>query len=148
MKEAFDIHLAALVERSEKQVILARHARRLLHFLDDTPIVPGDQTQAYKRELEARHVLEEAENDLRSWEKTVEPIPSGAGTGETSAIHILRSSGRNAGESMVRESLVTAQEEQETDGTASETPKEAAQAEEEEAQASGALGAQPAAIAS
>ncbi|OJJ45403.1 hypothetical protein ASPZODRAFT_69822 [Penicilliopsis zonata CBS 506.65] len=78
LKEAFDIHTAAVIERAEKQIILARHARRLLNFLDDSPIVPGDPRLAYEHSAEAKQVLEDAEIDLRSWERTVEPISSGA----------------------------------------------------------------------
>ena len=65
-----------MVERAEKQIILARHARRLLNYVDDSPVVPGDARQAYDHELEARQVLEDAENDLRSWVPTVDPIPT------------------------------------------------------------------------
>ncbi|KAJ5297408.1 hypothetical protein N7508_007657 [Penicillium antarcticum] len=78
LKEAYDIHLAAVIERSEKQTILARHARRLLNYIDDSPVVPGDARQAYDHELEARQILEDAENDLRAWEPSVEPIESSA----------------------------------------------------------------------
>jgi hypothetical protein len=74
LKEAYDIHLAAVIERAEKQTILARHARRLLHYIDDTPVVPGDARQAYDHEPLARQILEDAENDLRDWEPSVEPI--------------------------------------------------------------------------
>ncbi|KAJ5205817.1 hypothetical protein N7491_003558 [Penicillium cf. griseofulvum] len=74
LKEAYDIHLAAVIERAEKQTILARHARRLLHYIDDTPVVPGDARQAYDNEPLARQILEDAENDLRDWEPSVEPI--------------------------------------------------------------------------
>lgn len=65
-----------MIERSEKQTILARHARRLLNYIDDSPVVPGDARQAYVHELEARQILEDAENDLRGWEPSVEPITS------------------------------------------------------------------------
>ncbi|KAJ5935178.1 hypothetical protein N7466_004725 [Penicillium verhagenii] len=78
LKEAFDIHTAAVIERAEKQIILARHARRLLNFIDDGPVVPGDSRQAYDHEFEARAVLEDAEADLRAWHSTVEPITSSA----------------------------------------------------------------------
>jgi len=74
LKEAFDIHLAAVVERAEKQIILAKHARRLLDYIDDTPVVPGDARQSYEHELEARGVLEDAENDLRNWRPSLEPM--------------------------------------------------------------------------
>lgn len=63
-----------MIERAEKQIILARHARRLLNYVDDTPVVPGDTRQAYEHESAARQVLEDAENDLRTWRPSVEPI--------------------------------------------------------------------------
>ncbi|KAJ5779144.1 hypothetical protein N7457_006864, partial [Penicillium paradoxum] len=78
LKEAYDIHLAAVIERAEKQTILARHARRLLNYIDDSPVVPGDARQAYDHEPMARQILEDAENDLRGWEPSVEPITSAA----------------------------------------------------------------------
>ena len=78
MKEGFDIHLAAVIERAEKQILLARHARRLLNYIDDTPIVPGDQRGAYEHATAAKQVLEEAENDLRSWERTDAPVATSA----------------------------------------------------------------------
>lgn len=59
--------------------MLARHARRLLNLLDDTPMVPGDPRHAYDHAAEARQVLEDAETELRSWERSIEPISSGAG---------------------------------------------------------------------
>ncbi|OJJ30393.1 hypothetical protein ASPWEDRAFT_45968 [Aspergillus wentii DTO 134E9] len=92
LKEAFDIHTAAVVERAEKQILLARHSRRLLNYLDDTPVVPGDTRQAYEYAGEAKQVLEDAESDLRSWERTVEPIQSSAG--EPSAALLASSAGR------------------------------------------------------
>lgn len=73
-KEAFDIHLAAVIERAEKQAILAKHARRLLNILDDTPVVPGDCRHEYESAAEARGILNDAEADLRAWEPTYEPV--------------------------------------------------------------------------
>ncbi|KAF3016309.1 hypothetical protein E8E15_003489 [Penicillium rubens] len=86
LKEAYDIHLAAVIERAEKQTILARHARRLLNYIDDSPVVPGDARQAYDNEPLARQVLEDAENDLREWQPSVEPITSAAG--QESPVHV------------------------------------------------------------
>ncbi|CAG8015323.1 unnamed protein product [Penicillium nalgiovense] len=85
LKEAYDIHLAAVIERAEKQTILARHARRLLNYIDDAPVVPGDARQAYDNEPLARQILEDAENDLREWQPSVEPITSAAG--QESPVH-------------------------------------------------------------
>jgi hypothetical protein len=73
------MHLAATIERAEKQAILARHARRLLHLLDDTPVVPGDDKHPFEHATEARQILNDAESDLRAWEPTLEPIPTNAG---------------------------------------------------------------------
>lgn len=63
-----------MIERAEKQIILARHARRLLNYVDDTPVVPGDTRQAYEHEEGARQVLEDAENDLRAYRLILEPV--------------------------------------------------------------------------
>lgn len=78
-KEAFDLKLAATIERAEKQIILARHGRRLLNLLDDSPLVPGDSRPEYENVDAARRILDDAEHDLRSWEPSLEPVHSSAG---------------------------------------------------------------------
>ncbi|KAI5296634.1 DNA-directed RNA polymerase III subunit RPC8 [Ascosphaera pollenicola] len=78
-KEAFDLKLAATIERAEKQIILARHGRRLLNLLDDSPLVPGDSRPDYENVDAARRILDDAEHDLRSWEPSLEPVNSSAG---------------------------------------------------------------------
>ena len=78
LKEAYDIHFAAVIERAEKQILLARHGRRLLNLLDDTPVVPGDTRPAFEHTHQARQVLNDAEEDLRDWTPSLEPIPSSA----------------------------------------------------------------------
>ncbi|KUL85085.1 hypothetical protein ZTR_08308 [Talaromyces verruculosus] len=78
VKEAFDLHTAAIIERAEKQIILAQHARRLFNLLDDTPIVPGDAVKPYEQSTAARDILNDAEGDLRAWEPSVYPITSNA----------------------------------------------------------------------
>ncbi|KAI5288586.1 hypothetical protein KEM54_005096 [Ascosphaera aggregata] len=78
-KEAFDLKLAATIERAEKQIILARHGRRLLNLLDDSPLVPGDTRPEYENVDAARRILDDAEHDLRSWEPSLEPVHSSAG---------------------------------------------------------------------
>lgn len=78
LKEAFDVHTAALIERAEKQIILAQHARRLVSLLDDTPIVPGDTVRPYEQGIAARDILNDAETDLRAWEASIFPISSSA----------------------------------------------------------------------
>jgi len=77
-KEAYDLHTAATIERAEKQLILAKHARRLLNLLDDTPIVPGDARPAFAEEPQARQVLIDAEEDLREWTPGHEIVKSHA----------------------------------------------------------------------
>lgn len=78
LKEAYDIHFAAVIERAEKQILLARHGRRLLNLLDDTPVVPGDTRPAFEHGHQARQVLNDAEEDLREWAPSLEPVPSAA----------------------------------------------------------------------
>lgn len=78
-KEAYDHHFAATIERAEKQVILAKHARRLLNLVDDTPIVPGDVHATFSEVEAARQVLMDAEDDLRNYQLDIEPVPSKAG---------------------------------------------------------------------
>jgi len=68
LKESYTHQVNAIIERSEKQVILAKHTRRLLEFLDDTPVVPGAERAAYNNERAAKEVLIDAEEDLGKWE--------------------------------------------------------------------------------
>ncbi|KAL1859447.1 hypothetical protein VTK73DRAFT_7593 [Phialemonium thermophilum] len=67
LKEAFNVEFDAIIERAEKQIILARHGKRLLELLDDTPAVPGDARPAYEGGSQARQILNDAEDDLREW---------------------------------------------------------------------------------
>lgn len=78
-KEAYDQYFAATIERAEKQTILAKHARRLVNLVDDTPVVPGDLHPPFAGAEDARQVLNDAEDDLRNYELHVEPIHSNAG---------------------------------------------------------------------
>ncbi|KAI1178794.1 ubiquinone biosynthesis hydrox [Nemania sp. FL0916] len=68
LKEAYDLEFAAVIERAEKQIILAKHGQRLLSLLDDSPITPGDARRVYEQGSAARQVLNDAEDDLKSWE--------------------------------------------------------------------------------
>lgn len=68
LKEAYAAEFAATIERAEKQIILAKHGRRLLNLLDDTPVVPGDTRAAYSHGAQARQILNDAEDDLRDWQ--------------------------------------------------------------------------------
>ncbi|KAI4199289.1 MAG: hypothetical protein LQ346_002598 [Caloplaca aetnensis] len=74
LKEAYDIHSAAVIERAEKQIMLARHMRRLLQLLDDTP----DVRPAFEHSGQARQILNDAEEDLREWQPSNLEIPSAA----------------------------------------------------------------------
>lgn len=67
LKEAYDAEFLATIERAEKQIILARHGRRILQLLDDNPVIPGDQPLAYHHGSQARQILNDAEDDLRDW---------------------------------------------------------------------------------
>lgn len=67
LKETYLLHFAALIERSEKSLILADHGRRILEFLDDTPVVPGDAPAAYRHEGEAKQVLLDCEEELKQY---------------------------------------------------------------------------------
>jgi hypothetical protein len=56
-----------VLERSEKQALLAKQAQRLLVLLDDTPIVPGQERAPFGRHEEVREVINDAESELRAW---------------------------------------------------------------------------------
>jgi hypothetical protein len=68
LKEAYQQQINAVLERSAKQEILARHARRLLELLDDTPVVPGAEKAGYEHERAAKDILLDAEEDLAKWQ--------------------------------------------------------------------------------
>lgn len=78
LKEAYAAEFAATIERAEKQIILARHGRRVLNLLDDTPVVPGDIRPAYEHTNQARQILNDAEDDLKDWQPELEDVPSHA----------------------------------------------------------------------
>jgi len=85
-KEAYDLHTAAIIERAEKQILLAKNARKLLNLVDDTPIVPGDVHPTFSHAETAREVLNVAEDELRAWTPNVEPIHTNAGNLGTNAM--------------------------------------------------------------
>ncbi|KAL2827153.1 Eisosome component PIL1-domain-containing protein [Aspergillus cavernicola] len=123
LKEAYSIHLAAVIERGEKQILLARHARRLLNCLDDTSVIPGDEPSAYVRGDEAKQIVEDAERDFHSWESSVEPIKERTEAAPTSTS--IPSSAREVrgvptAESQTPESLVEQEGSQAEDASASE----------------------------
>jgi len=72
LKEAYAAEFAATIERAEKQIILAKHGRRLLELLDDSPVVPGDTRVPYQHSSQARQILNDAEDDLRDWRPEAE----------------------------------------------------------------------------
>jgi hypothetical protein len=75
MKLAYAAEFAATIERAEKQIILARHGRRVLALLDDAPMTPGNVRPAYEEANQARQILNDAEDDLRDWQLDIEDIP-------------------------------------------------------------------------
>lgn len=79
LKEAYDLHTAGIIERAEKQIMLAQNARQLLNLLDDTPIVPGDAHPSWTGEIAGREILNDAEEQLKNWSPRIEPIQSNAG---------------------------------------------------------------------
>ncbi|KAI1333172.1 Eisosome component PIL1-domain-containing protein [Xylariaceae sp. FL0255] len=89
LKEAYDAEFAAVIERAEKQIILAKHGRRLLDLLDDSPVTPGDTSRVYENGNQARQVLNDAEDDLKTWEKNqdVGEYESPVGGGLNSVAH-------------------------------------------------------------
>lgn len=78
-KEAYDIHTAAIIERAEKQILLAKNARQIVSLLDDSPVVPGDAHAPFEHGEQAREVLNNAEAELRDWQSNIAPIHSNAG---------------------------------------------------------------------
>ncbi|KAL4736145.1 Eisosome component PIL1-domain-containing protein [Aspergillus similis] len=122
-KEAYSVHLAAVIERGEKQVLLARHARRLLNCLDDTSVIPGDEPKPYERGNDAKQIVEDAERELQSWESDYEHVETRAEHGaaavpmSTSLPSSHEERGHRASESQATESF----EEQQEDAQADET---------------------------
>lgn len=78
---SYDLHFAATVERAEKQIILAKYGRRLLNYLDDTPVVPGDVRHPFAHANDARQVLNDAEQELQMWQPNLEPVHTSGGLG-------------------------------------------------------------------
>ncbi|KAK7745728.1 putative ubiquinone biosynthesis monooxygenase [Diatrype stigma] len=80
LKEAYEVEFAATIERAEKQVLLAKHGRRLLALLDDEPVTPGDARRTYTHAAQGRQILNDAEDDLKSWVLQLDEttVPTGA----------------------------------------------------------------------
>jgi hypothetical protein len=68
-----------VIERAEKQILLATQARQLINLLDDTPIVPGEERPAYTNAESARLTLNDAEEGLRAWQPRHSSIQSQSG---------------------------------------------------------------------
>ncbi|KFY87090.1 hypothetical protein V498_07297 [Pseudogymnoascus sp. VKM F-4517 (FW-2822)] len=75
LKEAYAAEFASTIERAEKQIILARHGRRMLNLLDDTPVIPGDTRPQFEHGDQARQILNDAEEDLRDWRLEADDVP-------------------------------------------------------------------------
>jgi len=127
MKEAYAAEFAATIERAEKQIILARHGRRLLQLLDDTPVIPGDARPAFQYANQARQILNDAEDDLRDWQPELEDVPSNARNLESNLMPTTP--GQQASTGPVEGSSVHGQETTPAEGAhlaqATETPGEA-----------------------
>jgi len=76
LRESYLIHFSAIYERSEKSMILADYGRKILEYLDDTPVVPGDVREPYGHEQAAKQVLLDCEEALQQWR----PKPYEAGS--------------------------------------------------------------------
>jgi len=100
LKEAYAAEFAATIERAEKQIILARHGRRILNLLDDTPVVPGDMRAPWENTNQARQILNDAEDDLKDWQAELEDVPSHANL-DSGLMPYQREEGSVAGESTV-----------------------------------------------
>ncbi|TVY36364.1 Sphingolipid long chain base-responsive protein [Lachnellula subtilissima] len=105
LKEAYAAEFAATIERAEKQIILARHGRRVLNLLDDTPVVPGDVRPAYDGTNQARQILNDAEDDLKDWTAELEDVPSHANLDQG----LMPASRQHTSESIVGDESVAAE---------------------------------------
>lgn len=131
-----------MIERGEKQILLARHARSLLNCIDDTPVVPGDAPKAYDQSEQAKQVINQAEKDLRSWDRTDEPIQTSAGQ---MTDNLLPASSNPQDPSRAVNDTAVAQEFEDADGTGSVRTTEAIDLnnveQQSKAQVSGGLAA-------
>lgn len=77
MKKAFEVHLSAIIERSERFVILGNHCRRLLNLLEDQPDPgKGESFLGHPHAHAAAGVLDDAAEDMREWQTMLEPVYS------------------------------------------------------------------------
>jgi len=75
-----------VIERAEKQILLATQARQLINLLDDTPIVPGEERPSYDNAELARQTLNDAEEGLRAWQPSHASIATQSGRLGTNAM--------------------------------------------------------------
>ncbi|POS84690.1 hypothetical protein EPUL_005259 [Erysiphe pulchra] len=68
LKHAYMTEFASIIERAEKQIIIASHGFRLLNLLDDSPILPGDRLRDFPYAGQARQVINDVEDDLKEWQ--------------------------------------------------------------------------------
>ena len=129
LKEAYDLQTAAVIERAEKQILLAQQARRLLNLLDDTPVVPGEERPAFAQEAAAREILNDAEQALRSWTPSVEPIEKKASGMGVNAMPSASGSGDLTQESQ-REGVMRVAEERVHSGAVEQEHRQASTVEE------------------
>jgi len=111
LKEAYQAEFTATIERAEKQIILAKHGRRLLELLDDSPVVPGDTRTAYESGSQARQILNDAEDDLRDWRPETDQYSevggASAGTGHANEALTTEKAGHSQAVSTEQEPVST-----------------------------------------
>lgn len=78
-KEAYQMRFAAVIQRAEKQLIIADAAMQVLDLLDDSPIVPGEQKEPFGKSDTAKHILIECENRLKNWSEEHNAILASSG---------------------------------------------------------------------
>lgn len=100
LKQAYEAEFAATIERAEKQILLAKHGRRLLHLLDESPVAPGDPRRNYLHAQQARQILNDCEDDLRDWQ----PQPDEFGIGPPQEQPLLRQGTDGSGSLLSTES--------------------------------------------
>ncbi|KAI5846789.1 Eisosome component PIL1-domain-containing protein [Tricharina praecox] len=72
LKEAFAAQFVAVIERADKQTMIARHGLRMLNLLDDSPVVPGETLPPFEYEREARQIILDAEEELKEWSLNIQ----------------------------------------------------------------------------
>ena len=52
----------------------------MLNYLDDAPVVPGDERQPFAHVKEVDKVLRDAEQEIQLWQPNLEPVQTSTGT--------------------------------------------------------------------